>query len=50
MLHSGGRKTRAFNAGVDIALWNNRVTATIDFYRTRTTDLLIDRLLPPTSG
>lgn len=43
-------KTRAFNAGVDIGLWNNRVTATVDFYRTRTTDLLIDRLLPPTSG
>lgn len=43
-------KTRAFNIGVDLGLWNNRVTATIDFYRTRTTDLLIDRLLPPTSG
>ena len=38
------------NAGVDLAMLNDRVTATFDFYRTRTTNLLLERQLPPTSG
>jgi TonB-linked SusC/RagA family outer membrane protein len=43
-------KTKAFNAGIDLSLFNNRLTASIDFYETRTFDLLVDRLLPATSG
>jgi TonB-dependent starch-binding outer membrane protein SusC len=38
------------NVGVDASLWNNRISASIDVYRTRTTDLLLQRFLPPSSG
>src|SRR5699024_8772781 len=38
------------NLGLDIGLFNNRVTATIDVYDTRTSNLLLDRFLPLTSG
>lgn len=34
-----------FNAALDLGLWNNRITTTIEYYNTRTTDLLIDRTL-----
>jgi TonB-linked SusC/RagA family outer membrane protein len=43
-------KTKAFNLGVDVGFFANRLTATVDFYRTRTTDLLTIRKLPATSG
>jgi TonB-linked SusC/RagA family outer membrane protein len=43
-------KTKAFNVGVDIGLFNNRINGTIDFYRTQTSDLLTIKQLPPTSG
>lgn len=43
-------KTRVFNTGVDFGLFDNRLTGTIDYYQTKTVDLLLDRLLPPTSG
>jgi len=43
-------KTKAFNVGIDFGFWNNRVSGTIDYYHTNTYDLLLDRLLPPTSG
>ncbi len=43
-------KTKAFNAGLDFGLFNNRVTGTIDFYKTNTSDLLLLRRLPATSG
>lgn len=43
-------KTKALNAGIDLSLFNDRISATIDFYETRTFDLLVDRLLPATSG
>ena len=35
---------------LDIGLWNNRLSATIDVYDTRTSDLLLPRGLPPTTG
>ncbi len=38
------------NLGIDIGLWNNRVNATVDIYDTRTSDLLLPRGLPPTTG
>jgi hypothetical protein len=38
------------NFGADAILWSNRVSATLDIYRTRTTDLLLERFLPLTSG
>ena len=38
------------NIGLDLGLWGNRVYATIDVYNTYTTNLLLQRFLPQTSG
>lgn len=38
------------NIGLDAVLWDNRVTATIDLYQTNTSDLLLERFLPVSSG
>jgi TonB-linked SusC/RagA family outer membrane protein len=43
-------KTKVFNTGIDFGLFENLITGTIDYYNTKTVDLLLDRLLPPTSG
>jgi TonB-linked SusC/RagA family outer membrane protein len=42
--------TAQFDVGVDLALWNNRVTLTADYYRKKTRDLLLNITLPLTSG
>lgn len=36
--------------GLDLGLWNDRVSATIDWYDTHTSDLLLPRLLPTSTG
>lgn len=38
------------NIGVDFGLFNGRVNASVDYYDTRTSNLLLDRGLPPTTG
>jgi len=38
------------NLGLDFGLFNGRVNASVDYYDTRTSDLLLDRGLPPTTG
>jgi TonB-linked SusC/RagA family outer membrane protein len=38
------------NFGVDFGLLNNRITGTLDLFQTRTKDLLLQRLLPLSSG
>ncbi|WP_245877940.1 TonB-dependent receptor [Spirosoma fluviale] len=38
------------NIGLDFGLFNGRVNASLDYYDTRTSDLLLDRGLPPTTG
>jgi TonB-linked SusC/RagA family outer membrane protein len=38
------------NIGLDLALWNNRVTLTVDAYQNDTHDLLINVPIPSTSG
>jgi TonB-linked SusC/RagA family outer membrane protein len=40
---------QTFDAGVDLGFWNNRLTATIDFYTSKTVDLLYtyDVPVPP---
>ncbi|GHE48273.1 SusC/RagA family TonB-linked outer membrane protein [Sphingobacterium griseoflavum] len=43
-------KTAGFNTGVDFGLWNNRLTGTIDFYRTHTQDMLLRQNLPRLTG
>ncbi|MET3114979.1 TonB-linked SusC/RagA family outer membrane protein [Pedobacter sp. CG_S7] len=42
--------TASFNAGVDFGLLNNRISGTLEVYQSKTTDLLLPRLLPITSG
>lgn len=38
------------NIGLDFGLFKNRITGTIDWYDTRTKDLLLPRLLPTSTG
>ncbi|HZB13116.1 MAG TPA: TonB-dependent receptor [Chryseolinea sp.] len=43
--------SESFDAGVDFAFFNGRLSGYVDFYRTSTgTSLLLNRQLPPTSG
>jgi TonB-linked SusC/RagA family outer membrane protein len=42
--------TTQLDAGVDYSVLKNRVSGTVDFYVSRTNDLLLSRLLPPTTG
>jgi TonB-linked SusC/RagA family outer membrane protein len=43
-------KTRGLNIGADFALFNNRLTGSIEYYNTKTTDILLQRQLPRTNG
>jgi TonB-linked SusC/RagA family outer membrane protein len=38
------------NIGIDFGLWDYRVTGSFELYRTNTTDLLLERQIPITSG
>jgi hypothetical protein len=38
------------NLGLDFGLFNGRINTSVDYYDTRTSDLLLDRGLPPTTG
>jgi TonB-linked SusC/RagA family outer membrane protein len=42
--------TQVTDIGLDAGLWNNRLSATIDYYKSKTRDLLMSRLLPNTTG
>lgn len=42
--------TTALNLGADFGLWEDRVTGSVDVYRSRTEDLLLDRLISPVHG
>jgi TonB-linked SusC/RagA family outer membrane protein len=43
-------KNKLFNVGVDLGLWRNRLTATVEYYDRTTSDLLINVPLSLTSG
>jgi TonB-linked SusC/RagA family outer membrane protein len=43
-------ENREVNAGIDWALWESRVTGSLDLYRSNTDQLLLGRPLPRTSG
>ncbi|WP_183114872.1 TonB-dependent receptor [Flagellimonas pelagia] len=43
-------KTAQFNVGVDVGLYNNRLTFTGDYYNKKTSDLLLNVPLPRISG
>lgn len=42
--------SKQFNVGVDFGMLNNRISGSVDYYNTRTTDLLLPEILPITSG
>jgi TonB-linked SusC/RagA family outer membrane protein len=43
-------KTSQFDFGVDFGVLKNRISGTFDLYREKTSDLLLTRALPPSSG
>lgn len=47
---AGWELSKTTNVGLDVGLLQNRISATIDLYDTRTSDLLLPRGLPPTTG
>jgi len=42
--------TTAYNAGLDLGLFQNRISFTADYYNKKTTKLLFNRTVPSTSG
>jgi hypothetical protein len=43
-------KTKQTDFGVDYAILNSRISGSVDYYKMKTSDLLLTRLLPVTSG
>ncbi len=43
-------KTEAFNVGLDLGFFNNRLNATVDWYYKRTNDMIMNMSLPQFSG
>jgi TonB-linked SusC/RagA family outer membrane protein len=43
-------QTASYNGGVDVGLWSNRLSLTVDYYKKTTTHLLWDVALPSTTG
>lgn len=46
----GWETTKTFNFGIDFGLFNNRLQGSIDHFRARTTDLLLDRSISRLNG
>ena len=46
----GWEKTTQYNIGVDFALFKSRVSGNIDFYKSSTNDLLMQRSIPSVTG
>lgn len=46
----GWEYSQTYNYGVDFGFLNNRITGTIEYYDTKTSDILLDKSLPTTSG
>jgi TonB-linked SusC/RagA family outer membrane protein len=42
--------SKTFNAGLDFSVWNNRISGSVDIYKTRTEGLLLKRNLPIITG
>ncbi len=43
-------KTAVYNIGLDFGFFNNRINGNIELYKSKTTDLLLYRMLPVTTG
>lgn len=46
----GWEYSKTFNVGLDFALLKNRLSGTVEYYITKTEDILLGLSLPPTSG
>jgi TonB-linked SusC/RagA family outer membrane protein len=46
----GWEKSATADIGLDFGLFDGRLSGTVDFYQTNTTDLLLKRNLPPNTG
>ncbi|WP_209404708.1 TonB-dependent receptor [Pseudozobellia sp. WGM2] len=46
----GWEVSKTVDIGLDFGLFNGRVSGTVDWFRTNTEDILLDRSLPATSG
>lgn len=42
--------SRQFNVGLNYGMWDSRITGSLEVYQTNTTDMLLQRNLPITSG
>jgi TonB-linked SusC/RagA family outer membrane protein len=43
-------KTQQVNLGADVSVWNNRLSLTLDFYHSKTVDMLLNVPVPVLSG
>jgi TonB-linked SusC/RagA family outer membrane protein len=46
----GWETSKTFNLGLDFGFWKNRLTGTIDYYNTKTEDLLLNRSVSSVQG
>lgn len=46
----GWEVSKTFDLGLDFGFWNGRISGAVDYFRTQTVDILLNRSLPYTSG
>ena len=46
----GWETTASFNVGLDFGFLDRRISGSLDLYKAKTTDVLVSRALPPTTG
>src|SRR5690606_35689402 len=46
----GWEQTAQYNIGIDFNIWNSRVSGSLEAYQGNTSDLILERALPPVSG
>ena len=46
----GWETTASFNVGIDFGFLDRRINGSLDLYQAKTTDVLVSRALPPTTG
>ncbi|MEL1240913.1 SusC/RagA family TonB-linked outer membrane protein [Flavobacterium flavipallidum] len=46
----GWEKTTQYNYGVDFGVFNNRISGSLEYYTSKTDDLLLERSIPTVSG
>lgn len=46
----GWEKTTQLNIGLDFSIWQSRISGAIDYYTSKTTDLLLQKVIPTVTG